>query len=75
MIDRDLLKDMGFELGSGWDHEVWVYDGDFWVHFGGEFGGIEGRQISSTATRKEFFEMFIDAIRDVVMESATVRFR
>lgn len=33
MIDRDLLRDMGFVLGHGWPGEVWVYKGSFWVYF------------------------------------------
>ena len=71
MIDRQLLRDMGFEEGSGWDHEVWVYEGDFWVHFGGEFSGLDGRQIDGNAdSRKEFFAMFIKQVERSIMENA-----
>lgn len=65
MLDRELLQDIGFERGTGWDHEVWVYHGNFWVHFGGGFGGLEGCQIDgNTASRKEFFKMFLEAMRN-----------
>jgi len=74
MIDRQILKDIGFELGTGFDHEVWVYDGEFWVHFGGDFSGISGRQISGDAEMKDFFAMFLEAVRNVVMESARIVF-
>jgi len=33
MIDLGLLKDLGFEKGKGWDHEVWTYKGMCWVHY------------------------------------------
>lgn len=75
MLDRQLLAGIGFEIGSGWDHEVWVYDGYFWVHYGGEFGGLEGQQIDgNTATNKEFFAMFLEAVRKEIMDSAIVMF-
>ena len=59
MIDKKMLKDMGFIKGDGWEHEVWVYNGDFWVHFNSEFAGLEGQQISGGATRVEFFKMLL----------------
>ena len=72
MIDRALLMDIGFILGKGWDHEVWCYDGDFWVHYEGEFGGLEGKQIDGDkATRREFFAMFLECIVNEAVESAT----
>lgn len=75
MIDRTLLEDIGFEKGSGWDHEVWVYEGDFWVHYSNDFFGLPGQQINgNTATRKEFFKMFIAQIEKSIMESARVIF-
>ena len=63
---------MGFKLGKGWDHEVWVYNGEFWVHYGGYFSGIKGRQISGDEDMKKFFAMFIKAIRDITIEPARV---
>lgn len=75
-LDRDLLLDMGFILGSGWDHEVYVYEGWFWVHYGGAFDGLPGRQIDgSTATRREFFTMFFEALRAELLDSVHVEFR
>lgn len=64
MIDRRLLGQMGFRKGVGWDHEVWVYDGDFWVHYGGEFSGLDGKQIYANSSLKEFFKMFIKNIKE-----------
>lgn len=59
MIDRDLLEDMGFVLGTGWPGEVWVYEGSFWVYFY-DGGAMDGDRINAlTATRAEFFTKFI----------------
>jgi len=75
MIDRNLLKDIGFIEGSGWDHEVWVYEGNFWVHYGrefNEFSGIGGGDIDGDTTDlKTFFTMFIDRVVDEAVEAAT----
>jgi hypothetical protein len=57
-IDRDLLKDMGFELGTGWPGETWVYDGDFWVHFYPH--PAEDCHIDYMTPRCVFFRMFIE---------------
>lgn len=63
MIDREMLRDIGFIIGTGWDHEVWVYDGIFWVHYGGSFVGIEGAEVDGNTTdRHTFFKMFVDQI-------------
>ena len=74
MIDKEILKDIGFEKGTGWEHEVWVYNGDFWVHYDGEFSGLKGQQISGSASNGEFFEMFIENIERQIMERARVSF-
>lgn len=72
MIDRNLLKEIGFELGTGWDHEVWVYDGMFWVHYGGEFSGLPGQQIDGNiATNRQMFDMLLTAVADNAVEVAT----
>ena len=72
MIDRALLKDMGFILGHGWDHEVWVYNGSFWVHYDGTFGGLPGAQVDGNATaRSTFFQMFVERIVKDAVEAAT----
>lgn len=64
MIDQELLKDIGFVRGKGFDHEVWVYDGFFWVHYDGKFGGMKDRQIDGKKTsRKKFFKLFLGAMR------------
>ncbi len=65
-LDRELLTDMGFVPGTGWDHEVWVYEGKFWVHFGefkadSGYGGVH----ADWTTRRAFFELFIEAITGV----------
>lgn len=73
MLDRELLKDIGFERGKGWDHEVWVYNGQFWVHFGDYDHGrwpttathVEGTRV----TRKHLFTCFLKAILDDCHES------
>ena len=72
MIDKKLLKDMGFILGRGWDHEVWVYDGSFWVHYDGSFGGLPGAQVDGNVIdTPTFFKMFIDRIVQDAVEAAT----
>ena len=74
MIEKKILEQIGFVVGPGWDHEVWVYEGQFWVHFDGEFSGCEGSQISGDAEMIEFFKMFLESLEDEVMESARERF-
>ena len=74
MIDKKILEQMGFKKGSGWDHEVWHYDGDFWVHFNGDYKGLRGTQISGDASMEEFFSMFIERIQDCVIRRAHVVF-
>jgi hypothetical protein len=61
MIERQMLKDMGFILGKGWDHEVWVRDGDFWVHYIEELDTnyLKDRKVSGYITRREFFNIFL----------------
>jgi hypothetical protein len=72
MIERTLLLDMGFVRGSGWDHEVWVYDGNFWVYYNGEFAGLAEAQIDgSTCDRSTFFKLFLDRIVNTAVEAAT----
>ena len=72
MIDRGLLKDMGFVLGRGWDHEVWVYDGCFLVHYDGTFSGLPEAQADGNATdRRTFFKMFMACIVNEAVEAAT----
>tara|TARA_R110000744_G_scaffold198148_1_gene317357 strand:+ start:149 stop:355 length:207 start_codon:yes stop_codon:yes gene_type:complete len=65
MVDKQILEDMGFVLGTGWDHEVWVRDGSFWVHYGEYEPSLIGhRIISGYKTNKEFFDKFLDIITD-----------
>ena len=69
MINKDLLKSIGFIKGSGWEHEVWVYEGDFWVHFGDDFSKLEGQQVNgNTVTEREFFRMFTKRIKESTAE-------
>lgn len=65
MIDRELLSDMEFVEcpRSGWNHEVWYHDSDFWVHFGDPIKGNK-HEISASASRKEFFRRFIAHVCD-----------
>jgi hypothetical protein len=75
MLDRDLLKDIGFELGSGWDMEVWVYKGEFWVYFTDDESVLlilESRSVLASCSRKEFFKKFIDALEDDLMSRARI---
>jgi hypothetical protein len=68
MIERELLQDIGFQRGAGdWPCEVWVYEGMFWVWFGDipdsarfDLTTIDGRSV----TREEFFNVFIEAVKD-----------
>lgn len=66
MLDREMLKDMGFELGKGWDHEVWVKDGYFWVHYTDEPTCVylKSQIVSGYATRKEFFDVFLNYLEN-----------
>lgn len=73
MLDKGLLKDIGFVRGTGWDHEVWVYEGMFWIHYGdydkarwlSETTHVDGLALS----RKDLFRLLIKAIRDEIYES------
>ena len=72
MIDRNLLKEIGFELGTGFGREVWVYDGMFWVYYCGEFSGLPGQQIDgNSATNRQMFDMLLTAVSDNAVEAAT----
>ena len=61
MIDRQLLQDIGFVLGHGFQLETWVYDGMFWVTFGKSFAGdSREREIDAlTVSRQKFFRKFL----------------
>lgn len=74
MIDKELLNDIGFVRAEGWDHEVWYHDCDFWVHFDGAFEGLDGQQISGSASRSEFIAMFLEQFRRSIRDSATIVF-
>jgi hypothetical protein len=73
-LDRELLKDLGFERGKGWDHEVWVYEGMLWLHYGNY---DEERWLTNSKThfdglslsRKELFQTVIEAVRRDEYES------
>lgn len=74
MLDRSLLKDIGFQRGTtGWDHEVWVYDGMFWIHYGDydkERWLISPANVDGISlTRKHLFTLLIEAIRCEVHDS------
>ena len=69
-LTRALLIDIGFKCGTGWDHEVWVYEGMFWIHFGGQVGTIKGREFDGNQiSRREFFKVFVAALEDEWCES------
>jgi hypothetical protein len=74
MIDRTLLKDIGFKVGTGWDHEVWIYDGFFWVHYGGkpQSGFDEVRISGDRANRVYLFRMLIPALEIEARERAVI---
>lgn len=72
-IDQELLEDMGFIRGTGeWGHEVWVYEGYFWVHFD-ETMTIQQQEkwpeaddtfYTSRGTQAEFFKRFLNTVRN-----------
>lgn len=66
MLDRELLKDIGFVRGTGWDHEVWVYEGMFWLHYG-DYDRTQWLNQSThidglTVSRKDLFKLLFKAI-------------
>jgi hypothetical protein len=71
-IDRELLHDIGFEKGTGWDVEVWVYNGWFWVYFETDKSLIDAEDTRSILitdyTRQQFFAKFLDELREVSYE-------
>jgi hypothetical protein len=76
MLEKELLKDIGFVKGTGWDGEMWVFNGCFWVSYFDHDPGLlkdqhaDGRKI----TRKRFFEKFISVIENEIMDRARVCF-
>lgn len=76
MIARELPQDMGFELGTGWNGEVWVYKGMFWVYFSDDEtlnnGHLQDRKVDGrTISRRDFFTKFIMAIETEEAERYT----
>ena len=73
MLDKQLLKDIGFRKGTGWDHEVWVYDGMFWLHYGeydhDKYLSLPTALDGVSLSRKEFFAKFLEAVKDEARES------
>jgi len=70
-IDRELLQDIGFEKGTGWDVEVWVFGGWFWVYFEDSPRRHQLPKSSiliTDCTRQEFFEKFFEEFRFVLHE-------
>lgn len=74
MLGRALLKDLGFSRGAkDWGHEVWHYNGEFWVHFGdydqqrwpNSSTHVNGDKIN----RKEFLHLFIERVKEICHES------
>jgi hypothetical protein len=69
MVDIALLTDLGFEQGTGFEVETWVFDGMFWVecldgaptnyytYVGDEHGAKH-----DIAGRKQFIGAFIDTV-------------
>ena len=75
MIEKRTLKQMGFVIGTGCDYEVWTYNSDFWVHFGGNIDTKYGDKISGNASMEDFFKLFIANIEKEVRESVEISFR
>jgi hypothetical protein len=73
MLDRVLLQDIGFQRGTGWDHEVWVYEGMLWLHYGEydkEYWLRDGSSFDGMSlSRKELFQTVIEAVRQSTWES------
>lgn len=78
MIDRELLQDMGFVQRDWPGGETWVLgECVFVVYFSGYKDGVTRmgpNAICATATRREFFQKFIQAIADQVMDCAYIDF-
>lgn len=73
MIERNLLEDVGFEPGKGWDHEVWVYDGKLWVYFGVQKTNrflADDQIVGDSISRKDFFAWFTARIEKHAEEKA-----
>lgn len=70
-LDRELVRDLGFVIGKGWNHEVWVYEGYFWIHFGryDEHYLSHPSAIDGETSRKDFLRQFIEAVKSEVSES------
>jgi hypothetical protein len=71
VLDREMLKDIGFVQGFGWDHEVWVYNGIFWVHFSPIIipPKYSGTEVNASVTRRQFFQLFIACVVNSTLES------
>lgn len=73
MLDKELLKDLGFKRGKGFDHEVWVYDGEFWIHYGDydhERWPDSSLHVNGTKiSRKELLRLFLERVKEVCYES------
>lgn len=73
-IDQTLLADIGFVKGTGgWPHEVWVYEGYFWVHFGENererYRNGARHIFVADCNRKQFFQLFLEAMRGEIYSS------
>lgn len=64
MIDRQVLKDMGFVLGTGFDFEVWYHEYDFWVYFDDNYVSVYPYTINGNESMPDFFKKFMDYIID-----------
>lgn len=83
MIDKKILKQMGFkECGkdAGWNHEVWWYPTDCWIHFNhqslvefttnclGRYLILDGDSESMT----DFFKLFLEHYGETVFNSCEI---
>ena len=67
MIDRELLEDMGFRRGEGFDYEIW-FKGTFVVRFDPKHHK-ESQDFSClyTDSRKDFFKKFFAYTRKMTL--------
>lgn len=79
MIDRNVLKQMGFvqftkDDITGANCDVWVCESNFSVHFEGENSRLGDSIILGNDSMENFFKKFIANIENSIRERAYVAF-
>ena len=83
MVNKEILKQIGFEKcdkTDGWDHEVWWYPIDCWVHFNnksvaeftksrlGKYLIING----DSESMADFFKEFLSHYGETIFQSCRI---